>query len=74
MTDSAEPTFTNPNSSGAYECDSVPSAETLSAYDACDDESQDVTPTGSPAIGSCPDEYTLVRTYSASDSCGNPVK
>jgi hypothetical protein len=52
------------------ECDAVPAAATLTAVDNCD---------GSPSIayvevranGNCPSNYTLTRTWTATDACGN---
>ncbi len=52
------------------ECDSVPAPANLTATDNCDP--------GVPVIfnetridGDCPDSYTLTRTWTATDDCGN---
>jgi hypothetical protein len=51
------------------ECDAVPAAATLTATDNCD------TPTVTYAEvrtnGNCPSNYTLTRTWTAVDACGN---
>ncbi|MFY7971959.1 MAG: hypothetical protein ACOVOO_08455, partial [Flavobacteriales bacterium] len=51
-------------------CDAVPAAEVLTATDNCDNGSEvgfyeEVIP------GNCPGNYTLIRTWSTSDICGN---
>jgi large repetitive protein len=52
------------------ECDEVPAAVTLTATDNCD---TDVTVVYNEARtdGTCPDSYTLTRTWTATDNCGN---
>ncbi len=53
--------------------DPVPAAATVTADDNCD---MDVTVEFSesrPAAGSCAQESTIMRTWSAEDDCGNPV-
>ena len=52
------------------QCNAVPVAATITATDNCDVNpiitlSEIITP------GSCPNTYTLVRTWTAMDSCGN---
>ena len=52
------------------ECDMVPEAVTLTAIDNCDDNvSVDFVETSE--VGSCPQMYTLTRTWSVSDCSGN---
>jgi len=51
------------------DCHAVPAADILTATDLCQDV--DVTFTEDTTSGSCPDAYTLTRSWSTSDDCGN---
>lgn len=51
-------------------CESVPAAVTLTAQDACSDEVS-VTYVPDTVPGVCPHEYTINRTWSTTDDCGN---
>ena len=51
------------------DCHAVPAAATLTAEDLC--ETVDVTFAEDTTAGDCPDAYTLTRTWSTSDACGN---
>ncbi|MFK2821345.1 gliding motility-associated C-terminal domain-containing protein, partial [Flavobacteriaceae sp. LMIT009] len=51
------------------ECDEVPDAATLTATDNCSDAT--VTFSEERADGDCPSNYTLTRTWTATDECGN---
>uniref|UniRef100_UPI0035160174 HYR-like domain-containing protein n=1 Tax=uncultured Winogradskyella sp. TaxID=395353 RepID=UPI0035160174 len=51
------------------ECDAVPTAETLTASDNCGTATVDFNETTTP--GACDNEYTLTRTWTATDACGN---
>ncbi len=51
------------------ECDAVPAADTLTADDACSDAN--VTFDEVRADGNCESNYTLTRTWVATDDCGN---
>ncbi|MFK2821338.1 hypothetical protein U0L90_14510, partial [Flavobacteriaceae sp. LMIT009] len=51
------------------ECDEVPEAATLTATDNCSDAT--VTYNEVRTDGDCPSNYTLVRTWTATDDCGN---
>ena len=55
---------------GTFECDNVPAAETLTATDICSGDAA-VNFTETTAAGSCPDSYTITRTWSTTDDCGN---
>ncbi|MEN9332245.1 MAG: hypothetical protein RLZZ94_1335, partial [Bacteroidota bacterium] len=51
------------------ECSNVPAAATLTASDYCG--SATVTYNETTTAGSCPGAYTLTRTWTATDVCGN---
>ena len=52
------------------ECDAVPAEATPTATDNCDTD-VDIVFTEVRTDGACPDEYTLTRTWTATDNCGN---
>jgi len=52
------------------ECDAVPPPATVTAIDTCD-PSPEVVFTEVLIGGTCPDSYTLERTWTATDECGN---
>lgn len=58
-----------PGNLAAVKCDAVPDAPTVTATDNCGDVS--VLFTEETIEGSCPCEYTLKRTWSVTDLCGN---
>jgi len=51
------------------ECDESLPIPSYNANDNCGDPSVEITTEMTP--GDCPQEYTLVRTYTATDECGN---
>ncbi|TJY34024.1 gliding motility-associated C-terminal domain-containing protein [Pontimicrobium aquaticum] len=53
------------------ECDAVPTAEVLTAKDNCSEAK--VTFKEERTDGACDSEYTLIRTWTAADECGNSV-
>ena len=55
---------------GTFECDNVPVADILTATDICSGD-ESVTYTEVSAPGACPDSYTITRTWSTTDDCGN---
>ena len=57
-------------SNETVECDMVPEAVTLTAIDNCD-ENVSVDFVETSEVGSCPQMYTLTRTWSVSDCGGN---
>ncbi|MGV1015616.1 MAG: hypothetical protein ACOYB4_11660, partial [Methyloceanibacter sp.] len=82
VVDTAAPAFNEPLPEDvAVECDAVPAAATLTASDRCDAEVPVVfaeTRVGqahrmSRVAAACPDSYVLVRTWTATDDCGNSV-
>ena len=52
------------------ECPAVPSFATATASDACD-PSVTLTFVDATVAGSCPQEYSVTRTWTATDDCGN---
>ena len=68
--DTTAPVLSNVPSNVTAECDNVPAAATLTATDNCD-SNVTVQMTQTRANGSCPSNYTLTRTWTATDSCGN---
>jgi hypothetical protein len=56
----------------SVECDAVPAAPIVTASDACD-PSVPVTFGEATTPGRCPESYTITRTWSAVDDCGNSV-
>ncbi|WP_160289454.1 HYR-like domain-containing protein [Psychroserpens mesophilus] len=68
--DNGDPTFNEPlPASTAVECDAIPTAETLTASDTCGIAT--VSFTESTALGSCAGDYTITRTWTATDECNN---
>ncbi|MBN4057962.1 gliding motility-associated C-terminal domain-containing protein [Olleya sp. AH-315-K02] len=68
--DTTDPTFVEALPADAtVECDNVPTAETLTATDNC--STATVTFGEVNNAGACSGEYELVRTWTATDQCGN---
>jgi hypothetical protein len=60
-----------PNITLSIECDQpLPSVPTVTASDSCD-ANVPVMFSTSTVPGTCPQEYTLLRTWTATDDCGN---
>lgn len=72
VTDNTPPTLNGlPNSPLTLECDQpLPAVPTVTASDLCD-LSVSVSFNSTTEPGSCPQEYTLYRTWTATDDCGN---
>ena len=51
-------------------CDAIPLAPSVTATDACDSLVEPVL-TSATTPGTCPQSYTLTRTWTATDECGN---
>ncbi|MDD7885669.1 gliding motility-associated C-terminal domain-containing protein [Flavivirga sp. 57AJ16] len=68
--DTTAPSFegTLPATNITVECDAVPNAETLTATDNCGDAL--VTVNDVRTDGDCPNNYTIARTWTATDECG----
>jgi hypothetical protein len=56
----------------SVECDDIPPPAQPTAWDDCDGRLP-VVLDESIVPGACPNEYTIVRTWTATDSCGNDV-
>ncbi|MEZ4782009.1 MAG: hypothetical protein R2816_10760 [Flavobacteriaceae bacterium] len=70
--DTTDPTFNESLPSDVtVECDNVPTAETLTASDSCSNVT--VVLDEVRTDGSCDSNYILVRTWTATDDCGNSI-
>src|SRR5690606_21642381 len=70
VSDTTAPTFVEAFPADiTVECDVVPTAETLTASDNCGTAT--VTFNETSTAGSCAGNYTLTRTWTATDSCDN---
>ncbi len=70
ITDTTDPVLLGVPADLTVECSNVPTAITLFANDECDN---DVLVTMEEALidGTCTDNYTITRTWTATDDCGN---
>ncbi len=70
VSDNTQPTLTGVPADVTVECEAIPAISTPTATDNCD---TDVTITFNEVRtdGSCPDTYTLTRSWTATDDCGN---
>jgi hypothetical protein len=68
--DNTPPVFTCPTAVSPIECGSTPSFGIATAVDACD-ALVDVTFSDVTTAGLCPQEYSVTRTWTAVDDCGN---
>ncbi|MGB4849651.1 MAG: hypothetical protein WBP41_17130, partial [Saprospiraceae bacterium] len=70
VTDTTQPFFTFCPSSSTINCPAVPAFGTATAMDACD-PSVSITFANVTVQGTCPAEYSITRTWTAVDDCGN---
>ncbi|MFZ4544240.1 MAG: hypothetical protein ACOYOA_09345, partial [Saprospiraceae bacterium] len=68
--DTQKPTLAGVPANTTVECNAVPAVATPTATDNCDDN-VDITYNQTRANGNCPDAFTLTRTWTATDNCGN---
>ncbi len=68
--DNTQPTLSGVPSDVTVECESVPSAASPTASDNCD-ATVSIVYNESRTDGSCADSYTLTRSWTATDECGN---
>ncbi|MFN0016376.1 MAG: T9SS type A sorting domain-containing protein [Saprospiraceae bacterium] len=69
--DNVAPVFTSVYSNITVQCNSVPAAGSLTAFDECDGSVGVVYNGQTSTPGPCPDAYTLIRKWTATDACGN---
>ncbi len=70
--DTVDPTLMNVPADVSVECDAVPAVPVVTGADTCD-TSVPVSFTQTQTNGTCPDEYTLTRSWTAVDDCANDV-
>jgi uncharacterized repeat protein (TIGR01451 family) len=70
VVDSNAPVLTGVPANTTVDCPSIPAPPTVTASDACAG-SRPVTFSSATTPGTCPQSYTLTRTWSATDTCGN---
>jgi uncharacterized repeat protein (TIGR01451 family) len=68
--DTTPPVISGVPANLTVECDAVPGMPTVTATDNCSDP-VDLTYQEVRIDGNCPGNYTLVRTWTAEDACGN---
>jgi len=69
--DTQKPNFTSTPANITVQCDAIPAATAPAATDNCD-ATVAITYNGQTQTnGSCPNAYTLTRTWTAADNCGN---
>jgi hypothetical protein len=70
VTDTVPPTLRNVPKNTSVMCDAIPSNEQVAADDNCK-ESVEITVADRITPGSCDAEWTIVRTWTATDTCMN---
>ena len=68
--DTEAPSFPNIFGDITVECDNIPGAPSFSISDNCD-PAPELVLVESTIAGSCPGNYSLIRTWTATDVCGN---
>ncbi len=68
--DRSEPTFTNVPAEVTVSCDEDLPTDQPVAIDNCDNNIA-ITETSERLTGACADSYSIIRTWTASDDCGN---
>ena len=69
--DTTAPVLIGVPANATVECDAIPTPPTVTAVDNCDTSTISVNLSENTSGGSCGDSYTVTRTWSASDACGN---
>ncbi|WP_178313110.1 HYR domain-containing protein, partial [Algibacter luteus] len=70
IVDTTDPVLSGVPGDITVECDNIPVAATPTATDTCD-AAPVLTLSETTTVGSCPTLYTLTRTWTATDACGN---
>ena len=70
VVDNVAPVLSNCPAPVTVQCSNIPAPATPNATDNCD-PTPTITMTSSTTPGSCPQQYTLTRTWTATDDCGN---
>lgn len=70
VVDNTAPVLSGVPAALTVECDAIPDTASVTAADTCDGVVA-VSLSSSSAVGACPQGYTLTRTWTASDACGN---
>ncbi|MCO6484524.1 MAG: HYR domain-containing protein, partial [Saprospiraceae bacterium] len=68
--DTTSPVLAGVPGNVTVQCDAVPPAAVVTATDNCDPDVP-VVLTETVIPGNCPNNYTLIRTWTATDNCGN---
>jgi len=68
--DTTAPILSGVPANTTVECDSIPSAPVVTAADACD-PNPSVNFSETTTAGACANSYTITRTWTATDNCGN---
>src|SRR5437899_1659844 len=71
VTDTTAPTLTGVPADTTADCSNVPSPATVTANDDCSSIPLGVVYSQSRTDGNCAGNYTLTRTWTATDACGN---
>ncbi|MCB0761991.1 MAG: T9SS type A sorting domain-containing protein [Flavobacteriales bacterium] len=73
IVDTTAPYFEGGNETYEFECGAIIQIEAPFAYDVCD-EMVDVAWDVEVVPGDCPNEYTEINTFTATDDCGNTAQ
>lgn len=69
--DQTAPAFTTVPANATVSCDAVPAVGTPVASDNCDSSVNIIFDGEQRTNGACPDSYSLIRKWTATDNCGN---
>ena len=72
--DNESPSIVNVPSDITVDCKNIPAPISLNVKDNCDIKLTSVFPTDKTTAGSCPSNYSIVRTWVATDACGNATQ
>jgi hypothetical protein len=70
VVDTTQPVLNGVPANATVECDAVPAAANVTATDSCD-PSPTVSFQQTRTDGNCPNNYSLTRTWTATDACNN---